>query len=170
VRAEDLPTEVGKRLIERGWSVALAESCTGGLIAKRLTDVPGSSRYVKGGVVAYANDAKMGLLGVPAEAIRDHGAVSEPVARAMAAGVASAFGADAGLAVTGIAGPAGAMPGKPVGTVWFALALPDGVKSHEMHFPGSREAVRDAAANHALGLLAREVLRASPTADSPANP
>lgn len=168
--ADDLPTEVGKRLLERGWSVALAESCTGGLIAKRLTDVPGSSRYVKGGVVAYANDAKIRMLGVPAEAIRDHGAVSEPVVREMAAGAVSAFGAEAGLAVTGIAGPGGAMPGKPVGTVWFALALPDGVTSHEMHFPGDREAVRDAAADHALGLLVREVPRAPPTAASPANP
>lgn len=167
---EDLPAEVGERLLERGWSVALAESCTGGLIAKRLTDVPGSSRYVKGGVVAYANDAKIGLLGVSPETLRDHGAVSEPVAREMATGAVSAFGADAGLSVTGIAGPGGAAPGKPVGTVWFALCLPGGVTSHAMHLPGDRKAVREAAAKHALGLLAREVARAPLPAPSGENP
>lgn len=166
----NLPEKVGEGLLARGWSVAVAESCTGGLIAKRLTDVPGSSRYVKGGVVAYANDAKTGLLGVSGEVIRDHGAVSEPVARAMASGAASVFGAEAGLAVTGIAGPGGAGPGKPVGTVWFALSLPGVLTSQLMHFPGDREAVREAAAEHALELLVRAVSEAQPTADTAENP
>lgn len=167
---DDLSREVGEALLRRGWSVALAESCTGGLVAKRLTDVPGSSRYLKGGVVTYADEAKVDLLGVPPGSIREHGAVSEVVAREMAAGAAQVLGADVALAVTGIAGPEGAVPGKPVGTVWFALTLPSERTSVRAHFEGDRAAVREAAAEYGLNLLLREVSGTSVPADPAENP
>lgn len=157
-------------MLDRGWTVAVAESCTGGLLAKRLTDVPGSSRYLKGGVVAYANEAKAVLLGVSSEIIRDHGAVSGEVAGAMAAGAARAFDSEVGVAVTGIAGPEGAVPGKPVGTVWFGLSLPEGIVTEEAHFSGDRAGVRAAAAEYAMGLLVRQVSRPPSRTPSAENP
>ena len=115
---------VGDLLAARGMRIALAESCTGGLITSRLTDVPGSSRYVRHSVIAYSNDAKTGLLGVPPELIAEHGAVSEQVALAMADGIRAQAGVDVGVGVTGIAGPDGGTPEKPVGTVAIAGGRP----------------------------------------------
>ena len=119
---QTLDAVVGQMLTERGMTVAVAESCTGGLIAKRITDNPGSSAYFAGGVVAYSNSAKSALLGVPAAALEEHGAVSDPVARAMAEGVRERFDVDIGIATTGISGPDGATATKPVGLVHIAIA------------------------------------------------
>jgi nicotinamide-nucleotide amidase len=149
---------VGERLAERGSTLAVAESCTGGLLAERLTRVPGSSRYFLGGAVVYANQVKSGILGVPAALIEEHGAVSGPVARAMAEGCRRAFGADFALAVTGIAGPDGATPGKPVGTVFQAVAGPEGTEQRRLRFPGDRERIRAYAAQAALEILRRRLL------------
>jgi nicotinamide-nucleotide amidase len=114
-----------ERLVGQQRTIAFAESCTGGLCAARLTDLPGSSQAFQGGVVAYSNAAKLELLGVPKALLEEHGAVSEPVAAAMAAGARERFSADCAIATTGIAGPAGGTDDKPVGTVCFALATAD---------------------------------------------
>ena len=119
----------------------------------RLTDLPGSSLYMNGALVTYANEAKVDILGVEEAVLREWGAVSGEVASQMARGVARAFRADVGLSITGIAGPGGGLPTKPVGTVWFAGSRPEGTQMAQAHFPGDREAVREAAAWHALGLL-----------------
>jgi nicotinamide-nucleotide amidase len=149
---------VGERLIERGWTIAVAESCTGGLLAERLTRQPGSSRYFAGGAVVYANQAKSGILGVPAALVEEHGAVSEPVARAMAEGCRLAFGTDLAVAITGIAGPDGGSPEKPRGTVHEALAGPEGTEHRRFRFPGDRERVRAYAAQAALEIVRRRLL------------
>lgn len=144
---------VADTLSERGWSLAVAESCTGGLVSKLLTDLPGSSRYMRGSVVAYADDAKLDVLGVDEAAVRDLGAVSREVASQMALGAVRLFRADVGLSVTGIAGPDGARPGKPVGTVWFGVCVSGRARTVRARFSGDREAVRAAAAEYALRLL-----------------
>jgi nicotinamide-nucleotide amidase len=147
---------VGDLLRVRGLTVALGESCTGGLVTSRLTDVPGSSAYVLGSVVAYSNPAKTDLLGVPAALIAEHGAVSEPVATAMAEGVRARTGADIGVGVTGIAGPGGATPDKPVGTVALAVVGPDSrTWAHTFHFLGEREIVKQQASQAALERVRR---------------
>lgn len=157
-----LPAVVGALLGERGARLAVAESCTGGLIASRLTDVPGSSAYVHAGWVLYSNEAKVAL-GVDAALIREHGAVSEPVAEAMAVAARCAADVDYGLAVTGIAGPGGATPGKPVGTVCLALAGPAGPpRIRRVQVPGERERVKFQASQAALNLLRRSLLRDLP--------
>ena len=149
-----LARAVGQALGAAGRTVATAESCTGGWIAKALTDVAGSSGWVLGGIVSYADTVKSGLLGVPATLIQAHGAVSEPVVRSMAEGARKATGANVSVAVSGVAGPEGGSPEKPVGTVWFAWARPDGLKSECVHFPGDRDAVRRRTVRHALlGLI-----------------
>jgi nicotinamide-nucleotide amidase len=159
---EELEAVVGALLRARGATVATAESCTGGLVAARLTAVPGSSDYVLGGVVAYANAAKSELLGVAPEVLREHGAVSEPVARALAAGARARLGADWGIGVTGVAGPGGGSDEKPVGTVHHAVAGPGGVVVHRLaRFPGDRERVRWQASQLGLELLRRALLRAA---------
>ena len=140
---DDLSVVVGQALRAAGQTVATAESCTGGLIAKRLTDVPGSSAYVLGGAVAYANEVKTALLGVDPMAIAEHGAVSEPVAAQMADGIRRSLKADWGLSATGVAGPGGGTPDKPVGLVWIGLAGPDGVEARRIDRPGGRSNVRD---------------------------
>lgn len=149
-------------LVARGLTVATAESCTGGLIAAMLTDVPGSSAAVLGGWVTYANAAKTRELGVPAEMIEQHGAVSGPVVRAMTVGALKASGADLAVSTSGIAGPGGGSEEKPMGTVWLGLAWREGgeVKSEARVacFPGGRQAVRDRAAKCALQLLRLHVL------------
>jgi nicotinamide-nucleotide amidase len=151
---ETLEGVVGALLREAGLTVAFAESCTGGLVAVRATDVPGSSAWVLGGVVAYADEAKVDLVGVSRETLGRHGAVSEEVAREMAAGVRRRFGASAGLGVTGIAGPGGGTPGKPVGTVHVALDAADGTVLHErLRLPGDREMVRRWTASSALAMI-----------------
>ena len=140
----------------RGWTMATAESCTGGLIAGACTDLSGSSDWFERGLVTYSNAAKTELLGVPADIIAVHGAVSEPVARAMAAGVLAHSPAQLAVAVTGVAGPTGGSAEKPVGTVWFGWATPQGVFTEHRRFPGDRAAVRQATVAHALaGLLQR---------------
>jgi len=133
--------------------LATAESCTGGLIAASCTDLAGSSQWFDRGMVTYSNAAKVDMLGVPAKLIEEHGAVSEPVARAMAQGALKHSNAQLSLATTGIAGPSGATPGKPVGTVWFAWSSTSHTHSEQRIFPGSRQAVRQAAAMHALTQL-----------------
>lgn len=148
---------VGELLRRRGWWVAIAESCTGGLATSRLTDVPGSSDYVERSVVAYSNRAKIELLGVPADLIARHGAVSEPVAQAMAAGIRQRAGVNVGVSITGIAGPGGGTEEKPVGTV--CIAVDDGrSRVRTFRFPGGREMVKAMSANWAIDLLRRALL------------
>jgi nicotinamide-nucleotide amidase len=137
---------------------ALAESCTGGLIASRLTDVPGSSRYVERGIVCYSNAAKTELLGVPDEMIEAHGAVSEAVAVAMAEGVRTRSKVDIGVGVTGIAGPDGGTPEKPVGTVCIAAASAGGTRVRTFRFVGGREMVKFQASQAALDMVRRMLL------------
>jgi nicotinamide-nucleotide amidase len=156
---ETLEAVVGRLLLERGLTVSLAESCTGGLVAHRLTNIPGSSRYVERGVVVYSNRAKEELLGVPEPVLRAHGAVSAPVAQAMATGICRVSGSPCGLAVTGIAGPDGGTEAKPVGTVFIAAAAPSGPEVKRFRFSGGREAIKWQSAQAALDLLRRRLLR-----------
>ena len=153
----DLAALVLERARSQGVRLAVAESCTGGLVGARLTEVPGSSDVFVGGVIAYDNALKRDLLGVPEALLAEHGAVSEPVARAMASGAASRFGVRGAVAVTGVAGPGGGSPEKPVGTVWLAAALNDQVVSRRSMFPGSRHEIRARAAQAALLLLYRSL-------------
>jgi nicotinamide-nucleotide amidase len=139
----------------RGLRIALAESCTGGLLGARLTAVPGSSDVVLGGIVAYANEVKVRDLDVPASMLAEHGAVSEPVARAMASAARRRFGAEIGVGITGIAGPGGGTPEKPVGTVWIALAVGDDARAVRTLFVGDREEIRERAAQSALEMIRR---------------
>ena len=156
---EELAAAVGRALRESGRTLALAESCTGGMISMLVTDVPGSSGYFLGGVVPYANDAKENLLGVRDETLRQHGAVSAEAALEMARGAVARFGADVGAAVTGIAGPDGGTDEKPVGTVWFAVADRDGREvAKRRSFIGDRGNVRRSASVHALELLRRHLV------------
>ncbi len=157
---DTLATAVGKRLIEAKQTVATAESCTGGMIAKRLTDLPGSSAYMKQGLVTYANEAKTALLGVSADDIHEHGAVSETVALQMAANCRERSGTDYAIGVTGIAGPSGGTKEKPVGLVYIALASPDGeteVKEFRFGDNLSRKQIRDRTAKAALNWLRRMI-------------
>lgn len=144
------------RLTAQGWQLATAESCTGGLIAATCTEVSGSSAWFERGVVTYSNEAKTELLGVEAALIAAHGAVSEPVARAMAEGALGRSRAQVAVAVTGVAGPTGGSPDKPVGTVWLAWATRDqATRAERCQFPGDRVSVRQATVERALrGLLA----------------
>ena len=146
---EDLATA----LLARGWMLATAESCTGGLIASACTDLAGSSNWLERGFVSYSNAAKTELLGVDAALIARHGAVSEPVARAMAQGALQHSYAQCALAVTGIAGPGGGSADKPVGMVWFAWATPQGVRSEMQCLDGDRAQVRSATVQHSLAVL-----------------
>ena len=146
---------VGDLLAEQQLQIALAESCTGGLITSRLTDVPGSSRYVRHSVIAYSNDAKTGLLGVSADLIAEHGAVSEQVALAMADGIRAQAAVDVGVGVTGIAGPDGGTPQKPVGTVAIAAVTANATRSRVFRFPGEREQVKFQASQAALDMIRR---------------
>ena len=151
---ETIEKVVGRQLLAKKWKLAVAESCTGGWVAKRITAVAGASDYFDRGFITYSNRAKMELLKVPGDLLESHGAVSEPVARAMAEGARLQAGVNVALAITGIAGPTGGTPEKPVGTVWFGWATPAGVSTHKAVFAGDRDAVREAAVRHALeGLL-----------------
>ena len=142
-------------LLAQKMTIAVAESCTGGLLAKRLTDMPGASAVFIGGAVAYANAAKTILLGVPAALIAEFGAVSEPVAKAMAEGVRARLDSDFGLGITGVAGPDGGTPEKPVGMVYIALASPSETIVHCVQLGHDRAHVREKAATHALGMVCR---------------
>lgn len=139
-------------------SIALAESCTGGLVAARLTELPGASAYLRGGLVVYSNEAKTKLAGVPEQLIERHGAVSEEVAVALADGARTALGADVGVGVTGIAGPGGGTDEKPVGLVWCAVTLGDGQQAvRKLELPGSRQVIRDRTTTVVLHMVARQL-------------
>ena len=142
--------------------MATAESCTGGLIAATCTELAGSSNWFERGFVSYSNAAKCELLGVDAALIDAHGAVSEPVVRAMAVGALAHSRAQVAVAVTGVAGPSGGSAAKPVGTVWLAWATPTGVTSEVQHFAGDRAAVRLATVHHALARLAELIQTETP--------
>lgn len=155
-----LEAVVGELLRARGWWVAFAESCTGGLATSRMTDIAGSSDYVERSIVAYSNRAKIELLDVPADVIQQHGAVSEPVALAMAAGVRKRAGVNVGVAITGIAGPGGGSEQKPVGTVCIAVDSGEG-NVRTFRFPGGREMVKAMSANWAIDMLRRHLIRST---------
>jgi nicotinamide-nucleotide amidase len=154
-----LAARVGRRLVKHGHTISTAESCTGGWIAKAITDVAGSSQWFGEGFVTYSDEAKVRQLGVPRSALRTCGAVSEAVARAMARGAIKRAGASHAVAVTGIAGPDGGVPGKPVGTVWFCWARACGprvqLEVESKRFRGSREVVRRKTVRWALARLLR---------------
>ena len=153
-----LEEQVGKLLLEKKQTLALAESCTGGLISHRITRVAGSSAYYLGGAVTYANDAKMQFLGVQSETLEKHGAVSQQTALEMSRGIKQRTGATIAVSVTGIAGPSGGSPEKPVGTVWVALAHHDGTRALQPRLIGDREEIRRRATQSALELVRRTLL------------
>ena len=157
----DLAAVVLELCRTRGLTVGVAESCTGGMLGERLTAIPGSSDVVRGGVIAYANEVKTALLGVDERTIAQHGAVSEPVVRAMAAGLRRTLQVDAALAITGIAGPGGGRPQKPVGTVWIALDLCGESEAVLLRLWGDRTEIRQRSAQGALNLLRRALLATS---------
>lgn len=154
---QQLAEQTGERLKAADILLACAESCTGGFVSKVITDIPGSSEWFDRGFITYTNQAKQELLGVPAETVAEHGAVSEQTARAMAAGAIRHSQAAITIAITGIAGPGGGRLDKPVGMVWFAWATRDGhIESESLQFLGDRDGVRRQAVAHALhGLLSR---------------
>jgi nicotinamide-nucleotide amidase len=153
--------QVAEMLRESGQTLAVAESCTGGLLAARLTELPGSSDYFRGGIVAYADDVKCAVAGVPVELIERHGAVSQEVAESLADGAASSVGADVGVGVTGVAGPGGGTEEKPVGLVWISVVAGGGRRlTRSMNLPGGRADVRDRATTVALHMLRRVLLGA----------
>ena len=156
-RDETLEELAGSLLKLNGYTLATAESCTGGLLAGRITEVPGSSEYFLEGVVTYSNEAKMRMLGVPAELIEHHGAVSEEVARAMAEGVRSRAGSTFGIGITGIAGPGGGTDEKPVGLVYIALADDEDALVRRFVFPGDRQFIRQLSVNAALDMIRRRL-------------
>jgi nicotinamide-nucleotide amidase len=156
-RDETLEEVVGDQLKGTGYTLATAESCTGGLLAGRITDIPGSSEYFLEGAVTYSNEAKTRLLGVPKKMIEDHGAVSEEVAMAMASGIRELAGATFGIGITGIAGPGGGSAEKPVGLVYIALADDAQVSAKKFVFPGDRQFIRTLSVNAALDLLRRRI-------------
>lgn len=157
-RGVSLGSEVGELLLRKGLTLSLAESCTGGLVAKLVTDVPGSSAYFLEGAVTYSNDAKVRVLGVPSRLLAEHGAVSSETACAMAEGMRKSSGSDLALAVTGIAGPEGGSAEKPVGTVFLALASAAGCQVRECRFSGSRDEIRTITAFAVLDWLERHLL------------
>lgn len=144
---------VGRLLAAANLTVAAAESCTGGLLTSRLTDVAGSSAYVKGSVVSYTDEVKTALLGVKGELLNALGAVSEPVARAMAEGVRRCIGTEIGVGITGLAGPGGGTPEKPVGLVFIAVSGSHGIDARQFRFSGDRRAVKGQAAEAALAMM-----------------
>ncbi len=156
-KGESLEEVVGMYLVMRQKTVAVAESCTGGLLAERLTRVPGSSSYFLGGAVCYTNEMKTRWAGVPAELIQTHGAVSKPVAQALAEGVRARAGSSIGVGITGIAGPTGGTDAKPVGLVFIGLADERGTQVREFHFPGTRDRVRLWASQLALEMVRRRI-------------
>jgi nicotinamide-nucleotide amidase len=158
---DTLEEVVGRLLLARGQMLALAESCTGGLVGHRITGVPGSSAYFERGVMVYSNRAKQELLGVDEAILRTHGAVSAPCAEAMVRGVCERAGTACGLAITGIAGPDGGTPAKPVGTVFIGLAVDGRVSARRFRFSGDRASVKWQSSVMALDML-RRALEASP--------
>ena len=157
-RGEALEEVVASALVENRATIAVAESCTGGMLAERLTNVPGSSSYFLGGVVCYSNELKTSLVGVPPELIESKGAVSPEVAMALADGIRKRTGATLGVGVTGIAGPSGGSPEKPVGLVHLAIADERGPRENVARFPGDRDRIRIQAAQTALDMVRRYFL------------
>jgi len=154
---ETLSANIGKILVEKGWTISTAESCTGGLLSHVLTGVSGSSSYFIGGVVAYSNRIKENILGVESKTLAQHGAVSEETALEMAAGIRKKFNTDFGLSTTGIAGPTGGTPTKPVGLVWMGISTPAGNQAFEGHFSGGREGIKNSTVKEILTRLIREL-------------
>lgn len=150
---EPIEEIIGRLLRKRGWRLSTAESCTGGLIGHRITNIPGSSDYFDGGVITYSNDAKRELLKVPEETIATYGAVSRQTAVAMVEGIRKLRGIEVGVGVTGIAGPAGGTEAKPVGLVYIALSSPVRVECKEFRFGGNRELIKLQASEAALSML-----------------
>ena len=151
--AQDLEEKVGELLSQRGWTLAVAESCTGGLVSHRITNVSGSSAYFEGGVISYSNEVKEHVLGVPLETLIDHGAVSKETVLAMARGVRRLLGTDVAVSITGIAGPTGGTPEKPVGLVYIGLAAEDAESAEKHIWAGDRESNKAQTAEAALKLL-----------------
>ncbi|MBQ7516369.1 MAG: nicotinamide-nucleotide amidohydrolase family protein [Schwartzia sp.] len=155
---EAVEETAGRLLAERGLTIACAESCTGGLLTSRLTDIAGSSAYVRGAVVSYTNEVKAGVLGVRQETLDAHTAVSEPTAREMAENVRRLLQTDIGVSITGLAGPAGA-PGQPVGLVYIGIAVPSGTRVTENRFAGSRKEIKWQASQRALEMVLHALFR-----------
>lgn len=155
--SNEIAARVARSLADRSLTLATAESCSGGLISHELTNVDGASRWFLGGIVAYSNAVKTALLGVDLSVLETHGAVSEPVARAMAEGVQQRLGADCGIGVTGIAGPTGGTAEKPVGLVYIAVAVPTGTAVTRNVFAGSRLDVKRRTAERALTMLLESI-------------
>lgn len=164
-RILDVSGDLGQQLRSRAWSVATAESCTGGAIALIITSIAGSSDYFEGSIVAYSNDVKQRLLGVPSETFATVGAVSDICAREMATGARNAVGADVGISSTGIAGPGGSTARKPVGLVYIACATPDTVTSRELRLDGDRVTIMHTAAEEAVRLALETVSATAPKQD-----
>lgn len=165
---KDNPRAVAETVLElcraRGWTLATGESCTGGLVGARLTDVAGASDVYLGGIVAYSDDVKRSQLAVPAETMRTHGAVSAETAAAMAAGARRVLGADVAVAVTGVAGPGGGTREKPVGLVYLAVGSPNGEAGEKLQLEGDRHAIREQATDAALRLLDRHLTQTATNA------
>ncbi len=159
----DKPLEamVGELLVQRGLTLAVAESCTGGLISHLITNISGSSRYYLGGITSYANEAKIKLLGVSQETLEAHGAVSAETVLQMARGVRVALSADIGISTSGIAGPTGGTPDKPVGTTWIGFSAQDGEEARHFLFKGDRLSIKEQAAQEALKLLVEHLTHAN---------
>lgn len=155
--AESLEIALGKVLRERGWTIAVAETTTGGMISARIVAVPGSSAYFERGVIAYSKASKCEMLGIDEQALNTYGAVSTEAARAMATGIRKVSGANLGLAETGIAGPIRGRSPKPIGTAYIALASATGVTCKRVQFPGDRDAIRNAITTAALQLAIKAV-------------
>lgn len=149
--------ELASLLQDKGWTLVTAESCTGGMVASACTDLAGSSAWFEGGVVSYSNHLKRTWLQVDAATLSSHGAVSEQTAQQMAIGARQQSGADIAISTTGIAGPSGGVPGKPVGTVWFGCACADGVTAYCKQFDGTRSEVRQQATKFAIDVLINQV-------------
>ncbi len=161
--------QVGALLRQKNYLLATAESCTGGLLGHRITDIPGSSVYYVGGVVAYAYEAKVALLHVSWDTLQQHGAVSRETVLEMAQGARKALNATLAISVSGIAGPGGGMPGKPVGTTWFGLAAPEGVWARVHQFEGDRVQNKQSSAQAAFQFLL-DYLQASPHLEADLRP
>ncbi len=159
---QSLEEQIGNLLRQRRWRLALAESCTGGLLGHRITNVPGSSDYFLGGIVAYAYEAKVSLLGVRWETLERYGAVSRETVLEMARGARERLGAEVALSISGIAGPGGGTPEKPVGTTWIGLVAPDTEEAHRFQFRGDRETNKQQATEEALRLLWHYLISSSP--------
>lgn len=152
---ESPASELASILKRSGFSLACAESCTGGLASAAITGLPGSSKYFLGGIVAYSNQAKTNVLHIDPDTINTYGAVSEETARAMVLGAATIFNADCAFSITGIAGPNGGTRDKPTGTVWFGFFVRESIQAERVLFPGDRTAIREAAVDFAFAGIAR---------------